>query len=401
MLFKYTTVDPSGSEQSGLIEAAAQEVAIASLQRRGFVVSSIKEVSATGVLNKSIDFFDRVAFKDVVILSRQIATLFNAQVSALNIFTLLADETENLKLKSALIEIVKDLEGGTTISKAMSRHPKIFSSFYVNMVASGEESGKLSDTFAYLADYLERNYELTSKAKHALIYPAFVVGTFIAVMVMMLTYIIPKIGAIITDSGQEIPAYTKMVLGASSFLVNYGYILLALIVVGIVALWRYAQTLTGRALLAHLRLGVPYLGTLYRKLYLSRLADNMSTLLSSGVPMVRALEITSAVIDNRIYSGILDQAITEVRGGKPLSEALSGNEEIPRIMTQMIRVGEESGKLSEILETLSKFYQREVSNAVDTLVGLIEPVMIVLLGLGVGTLLASVLIPIYNISSGI
>lgn len=269
------------------------------------------------------------------------------------------------------------------------------------MVRAGEESGKLDQTFTYLADYLDRSYEVTSKARNALIYPAFVIGVFVIVMVLMLTAVIPKLSTILAESGQPIPAYTAVVIAISNLLVHYGIFILIALVVGGVFAWRHYSSPEGQNSLARFKLAFPYVGELYRKLYLARISDNMNTMLSSGIPMVRALEISGSVVGNRIYEEILTKAVEAVRGGSSVADSLSGTREIPNVMTQMIRIGEETGELASILKTLAHFYQREVTNAVDTLVDLIEPAMIVLLGLGVGTLLASVLIPIYNISSGI
>lgn len=399
MLFNYKAVDGQGAPKNGVIEAINVDVAISALQRRGFVISSIKGSEKKSLFNKNLSFFDRVKMKDVVILSRQMSTLFQAQVSALRIFRLLSVECENKLLKSKLAVISDDLQAGSSISAALQKHPTVFSEFYVNMVKSGEESGKLDETFDYLADYLDRNYELTSKAKNALIYPAFVVFTFVTVMILMFTVVIPKISAIIVDSGQEVPIYTKIVLAISNFFLNYGAVIAIVVIVGGFFIWKYIRTPQGKYSFDVFKLSVPYVSTLYKKLYLSRISDNMNTMLMSGIPMIRALELTSSVVDNEIYRGIMNTSVEDVKGGKPVSESFAKSPHIPGIMIQMMKVGEETGELGNILKTLAKFYAREVTTAVDTLVDLIEPVMIVLLGLGVAFLLAAVLIPIYNISS--
>jgi len=400
MLFNYQSVDQTGAPQKGSIDAANVDIAISSLQRRGLVITTINEADKKGgVLNMNISWLERVSNKDIVILSRQLATLFEAQVSALRIFRLLGAESENKVLGSKLIQISDDLQAGSSISAALEKHPKVFSEFYVSMVKAGEESGKLNETFEYLADYLDRTYELVNKAKSALIYPAFVMMTFITVMILMFTMVIPKISAILVESGQEIPVYTKIVLGISNFLVSYGLILIAILIpVGYLVI-RYVRTPSGAIVFDQFKLSIPYISNLFRKLYWARLSDNMNTMLSSGIPMIRALELTSTVINNNIYHKILADAVDSVKAGKTVSESLSGNGEIPGIMIQMMKVGEESGELGAILKTLAKFYSREVVTAVDALVDLIEPAMIVLLGLGVATLLASVLIPIYNVAS--
>ncbi len=399
MLFNYKAIDPKGTQISGSVDAVSTDSAISSIQKRGLVIVSINE--AKKGFNQTFSFLNRVKNKDIVILSRQIATLFTAQVSALRVFRMLSDQTDNPALGVVLVEVASDLQGGTSISKALSKHPKVFSNFYVNMVKAGEESGKLDLTFTYLADYLDRNFAVTSKAKNALIYPAFVIFTFIVVMAVMFTVVIPQITSIITDAGQAIPLSTQIVIGISNFLRDYGiFLVIAILIAGFFVI-KYSRTEKGSYALSEFQLLVPYVGTLYKKLYLSRIADNMNTLLTSGVPMVRALELTADVVDNRVYQTILLASLEAVKAGSTLSDAFSKYEQIPGIIVQMVKVGEETGELGKILETLAKFYEREVVNAVDTLVDLIEPVMIVVLGLGVAFLLVSVLMPIYNLSSSI
>lgn len=401
MLFKYQAINQNGQPEQGDIEAINVEVAISSLQRRGFTLSRIAPAESGSLLSKNISFLNRVSNKDIVMLSRQMSTLFEAQVSALRVFRLLAAESEKPTLRATLNTVADDLQGGGSIAKALARHPKVFSEFYVSMVRAGEEAGKLDQTLAYLADYLDRSYEVTTKAKNAMIYPAFVIVVFISVMVLMLTKIIPNITQILKESGQDIPIYTKVVIFVSDFLVDYGLFLLLGIIAGAAVLWKMTRTLSGRFALSQFKLKVPYLGNLYKKLYLSRIADNLNTMLVSAIPIVKALEITSSVVGDEVYKEILLEATEQVKSGSTLSEALSRHPEIPSIMVQMTKVGEESGELGNILKTLAKFYQREVSNAVDTLIGMIEPVMIIALAIGVGFLLAAVLMPIYNIAGGI
>ncbi len=401
MIFKYKAINKTGSLTEGTVEAFNVDVAIKQLQSNGLVISQINSVdeSQKGFDLSNLAIFNKVSNKDIVILSRQIATLFSAQISALRVFRLLSAQVDNKLLSKYLSQVSDDIQGGSSISMALSKYPDTFSGFYVNMVKSGEESGKLDEIFNYLADYLDRTYAVTSKAKSALIYPAFIIFTFLAVMVLMLTVIIPKIALMITDSGQPVPVYTSIVLNLSSFFINYGiYMAIGLVVLGFMG-WKYAQTEEGSAYFDTLKLNVPYVGDLYRKLYLSRIADNLNTMIISGIPILKALEITSSIVDNIMYRDILNDALQKVKEGTSLSNAFAQHKEIPNILTQMVKVGEETGELGKILKSLSNFYQREVMTAVDTLVSLIEPVMIVSLGLGVGVLLAAVLMPIYNIAS--
>ncbi len=404
MEFKYEALDGTGKATSGIVNANSQDAAIVTLQRKGLTITNITGAEKKGLLSSfgGITLFGGASSRDLVLLSRQIATLFEAQVSALRIFRLLAEQAEKPFLRGVLTEISDDLQGGNSISKALAKHPKVFSDFYVNMVRAGEESGKLDETFMFMADYIDRSYELTSKARNALVYPGFIFMTFCAVMILMLTVIIPKIGAILTDSGGTLPIYTQIVLGLSSFLIDYGIFLLIAMIIGGYFLYRYAQTPVGKSTFSNLKLSIPYIGVLFQKLYLTRIADNMHVMLNSGISAVRAIEITAAVVDNDVYEKILRDALEGVKGGAPMSTVFAQYpKEIPAIMVQMLQVGEETGELGVILERLAKFYQREVNSAVDTLVSLIEPALIILLALGVGFLLASVLLPIYNTTSSL
>ena len=401
MLFKYKAVDEKGVNKEGEIDAPNRDIAISGLQRRGLIVLFIKDEAK----KKSIfpfSFREKVPMKDIVILSRQISTLFESQVSALKAFTLLSTNAGNKLLGRKLTQVGDDLSAGVSISGALSKHPDVFSNFYINMVKAGEETGKLNETFAHLADYLNRQYALTSKTRNALIYPAFVIITFFVVMALMFTIVIPKLSEIILESGQEPPVFTKIVIGLSNFFVDYGFFIIIFLALLGIWVWRLTTTEKGKTYIDKTRLSLPAVGNLYKKLFLSRIADNMDTMLTSGIPIVRAIDITAEVVGSRVYKTLLAEVANQVKAGLSFSSALEKYpEEIPNMMIQMVKVGEETGSLGNILKTLSEFYKREVDDAVDTLVGLIEPVMIVALGLGVGLLLVSILMPIYNLAGGI
>lgn len=401
MLFTYHAVDDKGIKKDGEIDAPSRDVAISGLQRRGFIVISITEQKQKGSLFSGT-YFQKVSPREIVILSRQIATLFSAQVSALKTFTLLAASSENPLLARKLVQIGDDIQAGVSISGALSKHPDAFSEFYINMVKVGEETGKLDQTFLHLSEYLDRQYALTSKTRNALIYPAFVIFTFVAVLTLMFTLVIPKLATILEGSGQSIPFYTKMIIGFSNFIINYGFILIIFLALAVGWIWRLAKTKTGQMYLDELRLRTPVIGNLYKKLYLSRIADNLDTMLTSGIPIIRSIDITSEVVTSPIYKNVLLDVGNGVKSGMSLSSSFEKYpEQIPGIMVQMIKVGEETGSLGQILKTIALFYKREVDDAVDTMVSLIEPVMIVVLGVGVGFLLVSILVPIYNIAGGI
>ena len=401
MLFLYKIITPEGKQQTGQIDAVNVETATESLERRGFIIISLVTGANTSVFGGKLAFFDKVSQKSVVIMSRQLSALFDAQVSALKAFSLMSDTTNDRHIKFALQSIVGDLQGGISISGAMEKHPAVFSNFYINMVRAGEESGKLMETFQYLADYLERQYELTAKTRNALVYPAFVVVTFIAVMIMMLVFLIPKLSVILIETGQQLPLYTRAVIGLASFMVHYGIYFLILIIILGIYLYTSSRSIIGKRSIDSFKLRVPMFGELFKKLYLSRIADNMDTMLSSGIPVLRTLEITSQVVDNQVYGDIIQSTINDVKAGISISASFEKHAEMPPVMVSMIRIGEETGSLGPILKKMAHFYKREVDGAVDTLIGLIEPVMIVALGIGVGFLLTSILIPIYNIASAL
>jgi len=401
MLFKYKSVDSKGINKDGEIDAPTKDIAISGLQRRGLIILEIKESEGEKSF-MSISFFDKVKMKDIVILSRQIATLFEAQVSALKAFTMLAANSENKLLGKKLTQVGDDLQAGVSISGALSKHPDVFSEFYINMVKAGEETGKLNQTFLHLAEYLDRQYALTSKTRNALIYPAFVIFTFFVVMGLMFVVVIPKLSAILLDSGQEVPFFTKVIIGISDFFLNYGFLVIIFLIISGFWLWWLSRTTAGKAYIDKMRLSIPLIGDLYKKLYLSRISDNLDTMLVSGIPIIRSIDLTSEVVSSLVYKSILKEVADGVKSGLSLSVSFEKYpEQIPNIMVQMVKVGEETGSLGQILKTLADFYKREVDDAVDTLVGLIEPVMIVVLGLGVGVLLVSVLVPIYNLAGGI
>lgn len=399
-IYTYSALDKDGNKREGSIDAVSMDVAISALQRRGLIISNIDEPKERHGLSAQITIFDRVKNSDIVMLSRQITTLFEAQVSALRAFRLLAAEARTPTLGEKLTDIANDIQAGASISAALAKHTDMFSTFYVNMVRAGEESGKLDETFAFLADYLDRNYEIGQKARNALIYPAFVFSTFLIVMMLMLTLVIPHLSSMLDEVGQNVPVYTKVVIGLSNFVSHYILLILIVLVVGGVFLVRYGKTEKGRATYSRARLEAPIIGNIYRKIYLSRLSDNLSTMLKSGIQILRGLEITASVVEDATYERILKAAAEDVRGGLPVSEALRKHPEIPGIVVAMMKIGEETGNMGEILETMARFYRREVNNAVDTMVDLIEPIMIVVLAVGVAILLASVLLPIYNIAAG-
>ena len=404
MLFHYIALTQAGVKSDSTIDAPNGAAALESLQSRGLIVISVEQISESGgkFSLSNISFFNRVKLKDIVIMSRQISSLFDAQVSAVKAFNLMAESSSGIVMKAALEQVSRDVQSGTTISDAMRKHPRVFQDFYVNMVRSGEESGKLAETFAFLADYLDRQYELTSKTKNAMIYPAFVIFTFVTVMVLMMVIVIPKLTVIIQDAGTELPIYTKIVIGISNVLLHYGFLILIFLGLSGVFMGYTFSKPAGKLWLDTVKLKIPYVGDLYKKMYLSRIADNLATMLGSGIPVVRALEITQSVVGSRVYENIMADAIQGVRGGSPISNMFAKYpKQVPSVFVWMTRTGEETGTSAGMLKKIATYYKREVEQAVDTLIGMIEPAMIVSLGLSVAFLLMSVLVPIYNVANSV
>jgi type IV pilus assembly protein PilC len=404
MLFHYTALNPGGNKTEGDIEGTSLDNAIILLQKKGITIVDIKEKedgSSDDIFANLKLFKKKIKSKDVVIFSRQVATLFEAGVSALKAFRLLAEENENETLQQELIGVADDIEGGISLSEALAKRPDLFSTFYVNMVKAGEESGKLNEVFLFLADYLDRDYEMTQKIKKALTYPSFVIGTFFVIMIGMLTFVVPKMAALFTEEGAALPLVTRIVLAISNVFVHYAPISFPLLILGGWIFYKWSKTEEGAYALDDLSTKVPVLKTLQQRIFLQRLADNMNTMLTNGVPIVRSIDITAAIIENRVYKELLKRVSAKVQMGKSFSKALYEEPMVPNILIQMVHIGEETGELGYILKNLATFYRRELDTAIDSVIGLIEPAMIVSLGLGVGVLVAAVLLPMYSLSSAI
>lgn len=396
--FEYQAKTREGEPRSGVIEAFSQEGALEFLHREGLVVTSLAEKLPAWW---RLRIGGRVRQKDIVIFSRQLSTLFEAQIPVVEALRTLAAERSRPGLSAAITRIMNDVSAGASLSQAMAKHPAIFSDFYVNLIRSGEETGKLQEIFTYLADYLERSYAITSKARNSMIYPAFVFTAFLGVMVVMLVVVIPRLVSIFEETGQEVPFYTQIIIFLSKSLQQWGIAIFIAIVIGAVGLWRWSMTNSGRRFFHRLQLNIPIIGELWRKLYMARLADNLRTMIAGGIPLLRALTITGEVVGNVVYKDAIDEAIESVKGGGSISAVFARKKEIPGLVSQMIRIGESSGRLDFILGNIAKFYQREVDGLLDNLVALIEPALIIMLGAGVGIMVAAVLVPLYNLAGSI
>ena len=395
-IFNYQARTKEGEIQNGRVEAVNKRFAADILQREGLIVVAIEETKEVPIYARRIKFFEKIKVKDVVIFSRQLTTLFEAEVPLVTALQTVGNQTANSHFKEKIFEISADVEGGSSLSEAVSRHTGVFSDFYIHMVRAGEASGKLNNILSYLADHMEREYEIISKVKGAMIYPAFVVSAFLIAMVVMMIFVIPQLTGILKESGQELPLMTKIIIGTSDFLRSYWYILFIAVGGSVVLFFKYLKTAGGKLFWDRAQLKLPIFGPLLTKVYLFRFTESLSTLIEGGLPISRALSISRDITGNIVYKDIIDDALKGVRKGGTIAGTLALYKDIPPLVTQMISVGEQAGKLVSVLRSVARFYQKDVDNAMDNITSLIEPILIVAMGLGVGALVAGVMLPIYN-----
>lgn len=402
MEFNYVARTKQGEMQTGVVEAVSRNLAIETLQSRGLVLLDLRGNKKGSFLSLNFKLFQRVKMKDLTTFARQLSTLVSAQVPLLSSLQSLSNQTENEYFKEIIFEVAGEVEGGTVFSKALSRHPKVFSDFFVNMVMAGEASGGLEASLNYLADYLEKQYYLNAKVRGALTYPAFILGAFILIAVLMMILVVPKLTSFIKDSGQDLPFLTRVIMGISDFLINWWWLLLVALVGGGYYLVHLIKTSpAARQQWDTIKIKLPVFGKrVFQKIYITRIADNLSTLIQGGLSILQALQVTSEVVGNSVYRKIVAEAKEEVRVGSTLSSSFAKHKEIPAMVTQMIATGEQTGSLDVILKKLGQFYNKEVDNTVATISQLIEPIMILLIGGAVAVLVAAILMPIYNIANG-
>ena len=400
MRFNYQARTKEGETHTGTVEASSRDVAVSTLQRHDLVVVYLEAISGLPFYARSLKIFQRVKVKELVMFYRQLSILFEANTPLLDSLRAVAEQTHGPYFKDILFEVETDVRGGESLSSALKKHKKVFSAFYVNVIKAGEVTGKLSDVLKYLADHAEEEYILASKIKGAFAYPIFILSVFAIIAVLMVTFVVPQLTVILVETGQELPFTTKLLMGASGFLQSWLWLVIIAIVGLVIGFLRFKKTSQGKELWDKFKLKVPIIGKLFRKIYLTRFADNFSTLLKGGLPILKALKISSEVIGNTVFSRLLDEAGEEVKKGGNISSVFEKHKEIPPMVVQMLKVGEKAAKLDEILERVSVFYRGEVDRAASNLTQLIEPLLIVCLGGGVAFLVASILMPIYGMTSG-
>ncbi len=390
--FTYQAKTRAGETQNGSIEAASVDAALKILQQHNLIVLEIKPVS------KRLYFWQTtsaVSSKYIVAFSRQLATLFGARVPLVEALKATSEQTEDPVFFEIIREIIKDVEGGMSLSGAISKHDEVFGSFYVNMIKAGEVSGKLEDSINYLADYVERQDFINQKAISALIYPVFV-------LISLLVFVVPSFANVLQQTGQPLPGITNVVINVSLAVRTYWYVFLAVFSVGLTALISYfRRSKFGRLNLDRIKLRLPIFGDVFKKIYLARLAESLSTLIVGGIPITQAIEITAKVVSNLVYENILNKAAEVVKGGGTISSVFKSSSAIPPMVSAMVSAGESSGRLDSSLKNVSNFYQKEVANVMDNIVSLIEPVLIIILGVGIGLLVVAIMLPMYNLTQSL
>ncbi|MEK7076070.1 MAG: type II secretion system F family protein, partial [Patescibacteria group bacterium] len=368
------------------------------LQGKGYLILSIQQLESDIFSIDLNKYFQRPTNKDIVIFTRQLSTLIDADMPLAEGLRTLARQFEKLTLRKIISEISDAVEGGSALSNALAAHPKLFSSFYIKLVQSGEVSGKLHEALLYLANHLERSQEINSKIKGALAYPAFVVFALIVVTGIMVVYVLPQLLGIFKDVGLDsLPLTTRMLIWVTTFVNNYLYYIFTLIFGSFFLGWRYVKTTEGKAVFDSIKINMPALGTVVRNLYLARISESLSTLIKSGIPILDTIHITSDLVGNVNYQKILLDAEESVRGGGSMSDVFGRYKEIPPLMSSMVAIGEKTGKLDFMLEHISKFYKSESDNTIDNIATLIEPILVLVLGIAVAALVSAILLPIYNL----
>lgn len=398
MEFIYQAKTQGGEMLEGTIEAPAEQIAVDLLHSRGYTVLSLKSV-AKGVFSTDLgQAFSRPSAKDIVIFTRQLATLIDADMPLAEGLRTLAKQVEKPTFQKIISDVSDAVEGGSSLSAALAEYPKLFSPFYIKLVRSGELSGKLHESLSYLADYLERSQGINSKIRGALAYPAFVVFAMIIVTIIMVVFVLPQLLVIFKESGiKDLPVTTKMLIAFTNFFNAHLFLIFGTLVAAIAGFWRYIRTPKGKIWLDDTKIRVPIFGRVLKNLYLARLAESLATLIKAGISILDAIKITSELVDNATYQGILLDAEESVRGGGSISDIFAKYREIPALLTSMIAIGERTGKIDFMLGHVSKFYRTESENDIQNISQLIEPVLVLVLGLGVAILVSAVLLPIYSL----
>jgi type IV pilus assembly protein PilC len=400
--YKYKAKNRQGKSFQGVVEAEDESDASKVLDDRGLEVVYL-EYAGKGNQGKSkgftLPFLNRVKRKDIVIFSRQLSVMISANVSVVQSLRILIEQTSNETLKKIVTDIADNVESGIKLSDALARHGETFSHFFVSMVQSGETSGKLDEVLEYLADQQEKDYDLVSKIKGAMIYPIFIITGLVLVGTAMMIFVIPQLTGMLTAAGTELPMTTKILIGTSNFMRGYWWLLIIMVsglIIGFRQLVKWPQ---GKAILDVFVLRLPVFGNLFKMIFLVRFTQSLATLTTGGVPLTSALKIVSGLVGNRTYQKLIEQTIKEVEDGNSVAVVFLESKDVPQLVSQMLAVGEKTGRLAEVLDKVSGFYAREIENMVANMTHLIEPFIMVIIGVAVGGMVASIILPMYNLAN--
>ncbi len=399
MQFDYKARDKEGNIKEGVVEASSRESAFLVVQSYDLYVISLTEKKVPFYKQDFGSSFERVSGQDVVMISRQLAVMAESKIPIVESLQALSKQLEKKTLKEKMLSIADKVEGGAPLSKALALHPEIFSNFYVNIIKSGEASGKMSESLTYLADHIEREYQFRQKIIGAMFYPIFILVIFVGIMLFLFMFIMPELTQILIDAGGDIPFITQIVISVSSFLERNGlFVFLGFAsLVGLAI--KFFRTEQGKEVLDEFILKAPIVNDFFRKTFMIRFSESLATLITAGLPIVKSLEITAEIVNNKVYKETIMKLSEGVEQGKQISEVMKRYPKMfSPLLVQMVIVGERSGRLAPSLNNVVRFLRAEVERTLDRYISMLEPLMIVALGVLVGGLVGSVLLPIYNIS---
>ena len=397
--FKYRAKTKEGELQVGMVNAISRNEATSILTSHDLYVLVLAEVDKNKWYSALLNYTNRVKQKDLMIFTRQFATLLSAHVPLDDALVTLKRQTKNPTLINIVTEISSDVEAGLSLSQSLEKYKRVFSSFYVSMVRSAEITGRIGEAVGFLADYIEKQSILMGKVRNALIYPAVMVGLFVVVGGIMVVVVFPQIGPVFEEAGVDLPFFTRIMLVGGYFLADWWWaVVIGFMTIGFVAL-DYFRTSEGRTVMDEALFHVPIVNRLLKQLYIARFAESLSVLIKGGIPITQSIEITGRTIGNVSYREALDEISRSLQKGDPLSQSLTRHGKLfPPLVSQMVAIGESTGRLDVLLQKISEFYSREVDGLVGSLVELIQPMLMIVIGILVGVLFASILIPIYNLA---
>lgn len=397
--FRYSARNKTGEMQVGYVEAASKNAAFHILNSHDLYILSIEELRSGKFFSFITSFINRVRRADLMIFTRQFATMLEAKIPINDALKNLYTQTRNIYLKEAIYEISADVGSGLTLSQSLQRHTDIFSDFYVSIIRSAEVTGRVEEVMGFLADFLEKELGLVNRVRNALIYPLFVLVLFAVVATILVGLVFPQLGPIFEETNVDLPLITKILLSSGEFIARWWLIIAVIFVVFVIFLIDYFKSREGQAVLNETLLKMPVVGTLLKKVFITRFSESVSVLIRGGIPIDQAIEISGDAIGSAIYQENLHEVANDLRSGELLSFSLSKyHDYFFPMVSEMVSVGEKTGKLEEMFQRIAKFYTREIDAVVNNLVELIQPVLMVVMGVLVGLLFASILVPIYNLA---